>query len=62
MEKERLQKLLAGKVITNAELSHGMVKFTFGDGTSFEREKTFEGEIIDTLFDQEKNIILTIKF
>lgn len=61
MEKERLQKLLSGKVINEAELNHGMVKFFFKDGTSFEREKTCEGEIIDTLYDPEKNIIITIK-
>lgn len=62
MEKEHLQKLLNGKVIADADLCHGMVKFIFSDGTSFEREKTCEGEIIDTLYDKEKNIIMTIKF
>jgi hypothetical protein len=54
--------LLNGKVIRDADLSHGMMRFIFCDGTSFEREKTCEGEIIDTLFDKEKNIIMTIKF
>lgn len=62
MDKERLQKLLNGKVITDADLSHGRMKFIFSDGTSFEREKTCEGEIFDTLFDKEKNTIMTIKF
>lgn len=62
MEKERMQNLLTGKVIADADLNHGTVKFIFSDGTTFEREKTCEGEIINTLYDQEKNIIMTIKF
>ncbi len=61
MEKERLQQLLVGKVISQADLSHGTVKLGFSDGTFLQREKTCEGEIIATLYDHDHKIIIAVK-
>lgn len=61
MNKENLQQMLAGKTIARVDLSHGTVKLRFTDGTVFEREKTCEGEITATLYDNEHHILLSCK-
>lgn len=61
MDKEQLQQLLQGKTIARADLSHGTVKLVFSDGTSFEREKTCEGEIVATLFRADQTTIVSCK-
>lgn len=61
MEKEKLQELLKGKTINRADLSHGTVKLFFSDGTSFEREKTCEGEITASLFGRDGKTIVTTR-
>lgn len=49
-DRTKLEELLAGKVVAAADLRQGTVRLTFTDGTRFERAKTFEGEIVATLF------------
>lgn len=61
MNKEDLQRMLAGKTIYKADLSHGTVKLQFNDGTVFEREKTCEGEIMATLYDSNRRILGSCK-
>lgn len=61
MEKDKLQELLIGKIISRADLSHGTVKLFFNDGTSFEREKTYEGVITASLFDKDGKVILSTR-
>lgn len=61
MEKVKLQELLIGKIISRADLSHGTVKLFFNDGTSFEREKTYEGVITASLFDKDGKVILSTR-
>ncbi|GEM_PF-2583611 len=60
-EKHELERLLAGKVIKQADLSNGTVKLIFSDGTRFEREKTFEGMIHATLYDSTGELILSTR-
>lgn len=61
MDKEKLQELLKGKTIDQADLSHGTVKLFFNDGTRFEREKTCEGVIMASLFGADGKLILSAR-
>ena len=61
MNKENIQRMLAGKTILKADLSHGTVKLQFDDGTVFEREKTCEGEIMATLYEGNRQILGSCK-
>jgi hypothetical protein len=61
IDKVNLQALMIGKVITGVDLDHGELKLFFADGTTFEREKTFEGEVIVTLFGNEREVIACSK-
>lgn len=57
MDKEKLQELLKGKTISQADLGRGTVKLFFSDGTCFEREKTCEGVIMASLIGPDGKII-----
>ncbi|NLY75486.1 MAG: hypothetical protein GX075_09305 [Firmicutes bacterium] len=59
MNKEKLEALLQGKTISQADLSRGTVKLFFSDGTVFEREKTCEGVIVASLFGADGKVILS---
>lgn len=50
VERDKLEALLIGKVIAQAELGPGMFSLLFSDGTRLVREKTFEGLNQATLF------------
>ncbi len=56
-----LEKALAGKVVAKAQLERGTVVLNFTDGTSFEREKTYEGVITGTLRDKEGAVLHTAR-
>lgn len=60
-EQKRLEELLRGKVIAEADLSQGTVKLVFTDGTRFERTKTFEGMIMATLFAADGSTVLSTR-
>ncbi len=60
-DRTKLEKLLEGKVIKTADLRLGTVHLTFADGTRFERQKTFEGEIVATLFSSDGATIATAR-
>ncbi len=59
VDRERLEGLLVGKVIAQAELGPGSVVLLFGDGTRLVREKTFEGLVQATLFGPAGDTIIT---
>lgn len=58
---KKLEEMLKGKVIAEADLSQGTVKLVFTDGTRFERTKTFEGMIMATLFAPDGSTILSAR-
>ncbi|MDI6871247.1 MAG: hypothetical protein QME79_07815 [Bacillota bacterium] len=60
-DREELERLLEGKVVAAADLRKGTVRLTFTDGTRFERAKTFEGEIVATLFAADGGTIATAR-
>ncbi|MGE5553890.1 MAG: hypothetical protein ACM3XZ_08225 [Betaproteobacteria bacterium] len=60
-DRVRLERLLEGKTIAAADLRQGTVRLAFTDGTRFERRKTFEGEIVATLFSAEGTTIVTAR-
>lgn len=61
MLRQELEEMLRGKTIQSVDLSRGTVRLTFIDGTRFEREKTFEGMIMATLFDAQGNTLATVR-
>jgi hypothetical protein len=60
-DRARLEGLLTGKAIAAADLRQGTVRLAFTDGTRFERAKTFEGEIVATLFAADGATIATAR-
>lgn len=60
-EARQLEEALVSKTIARAELQRGTVVLYFTDGTSFEREKTYEGVITATLRDKDGGVVLTAR-
>lgn len=60
-DREALERLLEGKIIARADLRQGTVRLTFADGTRFERAKTFEGEIVATIFSADGATIVSTR-
>ncbi|NLV90905.1 MAG: hypothetical protein GX030_00735 [Firmicutes bacterium] len=56
-----MEKALVGKVIARANLENGAVVLTFTDGTSFERDKTYEGVITATLRQRDGTVLMTTR-